>query len=72
MPRYFFHTTNGERFTRDVEGVELPDIPAVELEAREMAHGLLTASLVARPEWTGWWIEVRDENGQQVLTLPML
>jgi hypothetical protein len=71
MPKYFFHTTNGKRSTTDLEGVELSDTSAVEREAREMAHGLLTASLVAHPEWAGWRIEVHDENGQQVLIMPM-
>jgi len=52
MPKYFFRTTNGKMSTTDLEGVELSDTSAVEPEAREMAHGLLTASLVARPEWT--------------------
>jgi hypothetical protein len=72
MPKYLFHTTNGVSSTTDPEGVELSDISAVEPEAREMAHGLLTASLVASPEWAGLRIEVHDENGQRVLALPVL
>jgi hypothetical protein len=72
MPRYFFHVTNGDRSARDVDGVELLDFSAADREAREMARDLLTGSVVTRPEWAGWRIEVRDENGNQVLSFPAL
>ena len=55
-----------------MDGVELLDFSAADREAREMARDLLTGSVVTRPEWAGWRIEVRDENGNQVLSFPAL
>jgi hypothetical protein len=71
MPKYFFHVTDGERSTKDLDGVELSDRSAAAREAKEMADTLLTGSLVTRQEWLGWCIEVHDEDGQRVLSLPI-
>jgi hypothetical protein len=58
MPRYFFHLINGDRSTRDLDGVDLSDLSAADREAREMARDL-TGSVVTRPGFifiitTGW------------------
>ena len=55
MPRYLFHTENGDGYIDDEEGQELPDIEAARLEALksagefvagEMARGCTDVTLV--------------------------
>jgi hypothetical protein len=48
MPRYFFSVSNGERTTLHSDGIELPDMPSVWIEAtkstgeilRDLNHGI--------------------------------
>jgi len=40
MPRYFFHTRDGEQVEMDDEGTELPDDQAAKNAAKELISGL--------------------------------
>lgn len=40
MPRYFFHTRDGEQVEMDDEGTELPDDQAARNAAKELISGL--------------------------------
>jgi hypothetical protein len=68
MARYFFDWRDNENFDEDDEGVELPDLEAIKVEAsralleraRDILPGLDRHSLS---------IEVRDENGRPLLSV---
>ena len=71
MPRYFFHARSDKGLTRDEEGVNLPDVEAAHAEALKAAEQMWCnlAPDVARNDMA---IEVTDEAGQAVLTVPFL
>ena len=68
MPRFYFHIRNGDAFEdRDPEGEDLFDLEDARAEALD----------VARDFWKDWphaeicmAVEVVDEVGQTVLTVP--
>ena len=69
MPRFYFHVCNGNGFTEDPEGQELPDKLAARKEA---VRGLrdITAGEMMRGEMNlGSFIEVEDENHNLVMTI---
>ncbi len=70
MPRYHFNFTNGERFMEDAEGIDLPDEVAVREEALGMARDLARESVDGIDAWLAWRIEITDENGRLVMTVP--
>jgi hypothetical protein len=71
MARYFFDWRDNENFDEDDEGVELPDLEAVKIEAsrslieraRDILPGLDRHSLS---------IEVRDESGRPLLSIILI
>jgi uncharacterized protein DUF6894 len=70
MPRYHFHFWNGNEFTPDPEGIELPSLEAAYhracLAAKEMAGqlALTQGAIDARG------FEIADESGRMMLALP--
>ncbi len=50
MPRFYFDTREGSRFTPDEEGVEFPDLDAAEREAATAAAECLTSALTRQTE----------------------
>jgi hypothetical protein len=62
MPRYFFDSSDGDRFFEDDEGLEFADLEAVKIEAAralaEIARDVIPGTL--RREMA---VEVRDANG---------
>jgi hypothetical protein len=68
MPWFYFHIRNGDAFEdNDPDGLDLPDLEAARAEALQ----------VARDFWEDWShadigmaIEVADEAGRTVLTVP--
>jgi hypothetical protein len=72
MAVYFFDIHDGQTLLPDDDGADLPDLKAVEQEAtlsvRDLRHqagrGVFFASHDPR-------IEVLDEDGNRVLTVPM-
>jgi uncharacterized protein DUF6894 len=73
MARYFFHLRDGDTlFTDDDEGEELRDLDAVRSYAIESARELLSqAVLNGRAASLHQQIEVADETGRTVLTMPV-
>ena len=66
MPVYYFDIFSGGKLLTDVEGLDLPDIDAVEKEAAT------TASAIARDEFSSRKVatvivQVRDEQGLPVV-----
>jgi hypothetical protein len=68
MPRYFFHTRNGEEFP-DEEGTELADDDAARAEAIVTAGSVLRD--LGRKFWSGqdWSMHVVSETGEIVCEL---
>jgi hypothetical protein len=54
------------------DGVVLADLPAARREACLIARDFMDqASGRLRPAWDGWWIEVRDEQDDCLLDMPL-
>jgi hypothetical protein len=69
MPRYFFSVVEGatKNITKDTEGVVLDSLREAEKEAIGFARDLVDHKETPRT----WKVIVTDENGTQVLTLPL-
>ena len=66
MPRYYFDVHDGERFTRDEDGLELDDIDAARREATQTLSDISGDGLpdVDRREFV---VGVRDGEGTYLL-----
>jgi hypothetical protein len=68
MPMYFFDTRDEDRFIEDDDGVDLPDLAAVKIEAArsltELARDVIPGTL--RRELA---VEVRDDLGPVLRTI---
>src|SRR5215475_6476914 len=67
MPRYGFHLTNGQSWSGAGE-LDLPDDEAARIEADLTASDLQD---IPGEDWSEWIIEVTDEKGRLVVTLPI-
>jgi uncharacterized protein DUF6894 len=73
MARYFFRLRDGDALLPDdEEGEELRDLEAVRRYATESARQLLSeAALSGRAGSLNHQIEVTDETGRTILTMPV-
>lgn len=69
MPRYFFHVYD-DIIARDEEGVELPSLAAARLRAIRGARDIIAEQVRHGHLVLSHWIDVVDEHGEKVLTLP--
>jgi hypothetical protein len=69
VPRYFFHVYD-DVIAHDDEGLELPNIAAARLNAIRGARDLIAEQVRHGYFVLSHWIEVLDEKGETVLTLP--
>jgi hypothetical protein len=71
VPLYFFPIVLRCQRIPDEEGTELPSLDAARLEALQDARGLMSSAILdGRDISGGGRIEVLDENGQLLLTIP--
>jgi hypothetical protein len=70
MPRYFLSIRHRDRLYRDEEGEEAPSDLEITVRARETARDLIETPSYAIPDWLDCTLEVTDETGRTVLTLP--
>lgn len=70
MTRYFFNLHECGDVTSDNEGLECGDISAIEEEAIRAARGIMSAEVAEGRLCLSCRIEVRDEAGALVLTVP--
>jgi hypothetical protein len=68
--RYFFHLRENGQYIADEEGLDLPDLRAVESAARTSARSVIAAEAMAGHIPLRATIEVNDEHGRRVLELP--
>ena len=68
MPRYFFHTSNGEDYI-DHDGVDCTDLDGARMEALRATGDMMHDQ--SRRFWKGevWLMQVRDEHGVTVCEL---
>jgi hypothetical protein len=69
--RFFFNITNGSTILRDKHGIDLPDVAAARTEAVIYALNLSGLQLGLSGRSTGGTVIVTDEEGQEVLTVPL-
>ncbi|HEX8192033.1 MAG TPA: hypothetical protein VF552_03970 [Allosphingosinicella sp.] len=69
MPRYFFHVYD-DVISHDAEGLELPNVAAARLKAIQGARDIIAEQVRHGHFVLSHWIEVLDETGETVLTLP--
>jgi hypothetical protein len=69
MPRYYFDVREGEKFSADEEGEELPGLRAAREEAALSAVAIGSDILTASSPSIS--VEVRDESGQQVVKVSL-
>ena len=72
MPTYFFHIRGGALDAKDGEGLVLPDLAAARAEALRGARSLIAADVLEGRLNLIDRIEVEDEDGRLVLTLPFV
>ena len=72
MPRYYMHCCNGNGFTEDQEGVELPDKEAAMRKAVAAARDVMAGDVRSGLLDLTSFIEVEDEQHNLILTLTFL
>jgi hypothetical protein len=71
MPRFFFNFAHGSEVFEDAEGADLPDLTAVQDQTIEAARDVMRTRFSRHgPDWSGWWVRVKDETGNEVLAVP--
>jgi hypothetical protein len=68
VPRFYFDVREGDSFTRDTDGLEFNSLNAAEYEAARTAAEIGREDL-PKGRAREVTVEVRDEHGQQVLTV---
>ena len=68
MPLFYFDVREGPKLTPDEDGLEFPDLDAAEREAATAAAEM-GRDLLPRGDARDITVEVRNEYGQQVLTV---
>ena len=71
MPHFFFHLHDGKSRREDRRGVCLPDAEAAWYQAYRSARELLSADGRDRRQWGGESVQVEDERGGHVWTMPL-
>ncbi len=70
MPRYFFHTRDGNHIELDDEGTELPDDQAAKNAAKELLSGLNREKL-PNGDHMELAVVVKDSAGVKIYTVTL-
>jgi hypothetical protein len=70
MPRYYLSVRYRDRLFRDEEGEDMPSGIEMKVRALETARDLIGTPFLAIPDWLDCTLEVTDETGTMVLSLP--
>jgi hypothetical protein len=70
MPRYYLSVRYRDRLFRDEEGEDIPSGIEMRVRALETARDLIRTRFFAIPDWLDCTLEVTDETGTAVLSLP--
>jgi len=69
MKRFFFHARTRLGYVSDLEGQELPDLKAAEIEAKTAARELVANMLVHDEPLDGEQFEIADAVGTHLMTV---
>jgi hypothetical protein len=69
MPRYFFHVRDGDSYSPDIEGQELPSLEAARQEAIRANREILGEKLLHGGSLNSRQLQIADESGAVLLTL---
>ena len=72
MPRFYLHICNGNGFTEDEEGVELPDVHVARLRAIESLRDIMASEMLKGEVNMASFIEIEDESHTLVDTVQFL
>jgi hypothetical protein len=72
MPRYFFSVSNGGRTTLHSDGIELPDMPSVWIEATKSTGEILRDLNPAIHAGTELRLDVADEARKPIYSLRVI
>lgn len=70
MTKFFFHTRNGNDYTEDQEGTDLPDLDSARHEAILAAREMMAEMLIEGKIVNGKVFEIADERGTIVAVVP--
>ena len=68
MPRFYFHWRGPDNVEPDLTGEELPDPAAAVVVAQQLLERIGKDS---KRSWHGWSIEIVDEHGRPLSSLPV-
>ena len=71
MPHFFFHLHHGKAWVEDRSGMALPDAEAAWYHAYRNARDLITEAGRERGQWGKQSVEVIDEGGGHVWSMPL-
>ena len=69
--RYHFNLTDGREVIRDEDGIELSDIRIALVHAFETIEELRKEDPATLDDWTGWRLEIMDDGGRTVHSIPL-
>lgn len=69
--RCFFHLVNTHTCIRDEVGLEVADLEAAKIEALRAVHDLRKEEPDADETWCGWQLDITDNDGRLVLSIPL-
>ena len=70
MARYYLNVRYRDRLYRDEEGEEIPSAIEMKVRALETARDLIRTPSLTIPDWLDCTLEVADESGTAVLSVP--
>ena len=71
MPLYFFHLLNGEGYTEDETGQNVPDLEAARRHGLKAIGQIVAESLGEGTENVKVTLFIDNETGERLLTLPV-
>jgi hypothetical protein len=72
MPKYFFVVRHGDKTTDQCDGIEFPDIGAVQLEAIKSTGEILRELNYPMKSGSEWRMEVADEAHKPLFSLRVI
>jgi hypothetical protein len=70
MTHYYLHFRNGNEFTPDPEGIDLPSLAAARDKARDAAKEMAGDIVLTQGGLDARRFEIADETGQILLVVP--
>ena len=70
MPCYYFHVCNGDGFTTDEEGQELPDVQSARMSAVQGLRDIMASELKDGLLKTASCIEIENSQRELLMTVP--